>query len=162
MIEIDGACVGSIGQLHPRLQQRYELPKAPIVFELDLAPLLTRALPRNSELSRFQPVQRDISVTVSDSVAVQDLINAVNALSRSDSRLSALREFRLFDVYRAPPHSSKVAEASANVLLNKEKSLAFRMVLQDTSSAVSDAETDAALKAILEVLEQRFGARLRQ
>jgi len=161
MIEIDGARVGTIGQLHPRLQQRYEFPKAPIVFELDLAPLLTRALPRNAELSKFQPVQRDISVTVGDSVAVQDLIDAVNALSRSDSRLSALREFRLFDVYRAPPNSSKVAEASANVLLNKEKSLAFRMVLQDTASAVSDAEADAALKAILEVLEQQFGARLR-
>ena len=43
--------------------------RRPIVFEIDLEPLLVRALPRHGELSRFQPVQRDISVTVADSVA---------------------------------------------------------------------------------------------
>ncbi len=79
MIEIDGRRVGIIGQLHPRLQQHYELPKPPIVFELDLAPLLVRALPRHGELSRFQPVQRDISVTVADSVPVAAMIDAVHA-----------------------------------------------------------------------------------
>ena len=65
-------------------------------------------------------------------------------LSLSERRLSALREFRVFDVYRVPPNSSKVAEASANVLLNKEKSLAFRLVLQDTERPVTDADADAS------------------
>jgi phenylalanyl-tRNA synthetase beta chain len=162
MIEIAGRRVGTIGQLHPRLQQRYELPKAPIVFELDLTPLLVRPLPRHSELSRFQPVVRDISVTVADAAPVQAMIEAVVMLSRSDRRLSALREFRVFDVYRVPPNSSKVAEASANVLLNNEKNLAFRMVLQDTERPVSDADADAAVEVIVEVLKQRFEARLRQ
>ena len=90
------------------------------------------------------------------------MIEAVVMLSRSDRRLSALREFRLFDVYRVPPNSSKVAEASANVLLNNEKNLAFRMVLQDTERPVSDADADAAVEVIVEVLKQRFEARLRQ
>jgi len=162
MIEIEGRRVGTIGQLHPRLQQRYELPKAPIVFELDLAPLLVRPLPRHSEVSRFQPVLRDISVTVADAVPVQAMIDTVVTLSRSDRRLSPLREFRVFDVYRAPRNSSKVAEASANVLLNNEKNLAFRVVLQDTGRPVSDADADAAVEVIVEILKQRFDARLRQ
>ena len=162
MIDIDGRPVGMIGQLHPRLQQHYQLPKPPIVFELDLAPLLVRTLPRHSELSRFQPVRRDISVTVADSEPVAAMIDAVHAAARSERRLSALHEFQVFDVYRAPPISSKVAEASANVLLNKEKSLAFRLVLQDTERPVSDAEADAAVEVIVEVFEQRFDARLRR
>ncbi len=162
VVEVDGRRAGYIGQLHPRLQQKYELPKAPVVFELDLAPLLEQPLRRHAEISRFQPVQRDISVTVGDSVPAQAVIDAIRAQSRSDGRLSALRAFRLFDVYRAPPNSTKVAEASANALLNNEKNLAFRAVLQDTERPVSDADADAALGAILEVLEQRFGARLRQ
>ncbi|MEO8186018.1 MAG: phenylalanine--tRNA ligase subunit beta, partial [Burkholderiaceae bacterium] len=149
-------------QLHPRLQQQYELPKAPIVFELDLGPLLVRALPRHRELARFQAVQRDISVTVLDSVPVQAMLDAVLTRSVSERRLSVLREFLVFDVYRIPPNSSKVAEASANVLLNNEKSLAFRLVLQDTERPVTDADADATVKAVLEVLEQQFGARLRQ
>lgn len=161
-VEFEGQPIGFVGQLHPRLQHKYELPKAPIVFELDLAPLLKRPLPVHAGISRFQPLQRDISMTVDDSVPVQAFIDSVHALSRTDGRLSALREFWLFDVYRAPPNSSKVAEASANALLIKEKNLAFRIVLQDTERPVSDADADAAVGAILEVLEQRFGARLRQ
>ena len=155
-IEVDGRRVGIIGQLHPRLQQQYELPKPPIVFELDLEPLLMRVLPRHRELARFQPVQRDISVTVADSVSVQSMLDAVLTRSVSERRLSALREFRVFDVYRIPPNSSKVAEASANVLLNNEKSLAFRLVLQDTEHPVTDADADATVKAVLEVLEQQI------
>jgi phenylalanyl-tRNA synthetase beta chain len=90
------------------------------------------------------------------------MIDAVFALAHSERRLSALREFQVFDVFRAQPISSKVAEASANVLLNKEKSLAFRLVLQDTERPVSDAEADAAVEVIVEVFEQRFNARLRR
>ena len=120
------------------------------MFEVDLAPLLVRALPRHRELSRFQPVLRDISVIGGRRrFPPQAMLDAVYALARSDRRLSALREFRLFDVYRAPPNSSKVAEASANALLNKEKSLAFRIVLQDTERPVSDADADAAVEAVL-------------
>ena len=160
-VEVDGRPIGIIGQLHPHLQQQCELPKPPIVFELDLEPLLMRVLPRHCELARFQPVQRDISVTVADSVSVQSMLDAVLTRSVSEHRLSALREFRLFDVYRLPPNSSKVAEATANVLLNNEKSLAFRLVLQDTERPVTDADADATVKAVVEVLEQQFAARLR-
>jgi phenylalanyl-tRNA synthetase beta chain len=161
-VELDGATVGFVGELHPRLQQKYELPKPPVVFELDLAPVLARPLPRYGEVSKFQPVTRDISVTVADDLPVGALEEAVRALSSADGRLSALREFRLFDVYRPRTDSSKVAEASANALLNKEKSLAFRVVLQDTDRALNDADADAAVSAIVEELEKQCGARLRR
>ena len=161
-VEADGTTVGFVGELHPRLQQKYELAKAPVVFEVDLAPLLARPLPRFAEVSKFQPVTRDISITVDDSLPVAAIEEAVRSLSRADNRLSAVREFRLFDVYRPRPDSSKVAEASANALLNKEKSLAFRVVLQDTDRALNDADADAAIGAIVEGLEKQCGARLRR
>ncbi len=161
-VELDGATVGIVGELHPRLQQKYELQKPAVVFELDLVPVLGRPLPRYSEVSKFQPVTRDISVTVADDLPVGALEEAVRVLSSADGRLSALREFRLFDVYRPRTDSSKVAEASANALLNKEKSLAFRVVLQDTDRALNDADADAAVSAIVEGLEKQCGARLRR
>jgi phenylalanyl-tRNA synthetase beta chain len=161
-VEIAGATVGFVGELHPRLQHKYELPRAAIVFEIDLAPLLARPLPRYTEVSRFQPVIRDISITVPEDLPVAQIEEAVGILSRADGRLSAVREFRLFDVYRPRPDSSKVAEASANALLNKEKSLAFRVVLQDTDRALNDVDADAAVGAIVEGLEKRCGARLRR
>jgi phenylalanyl-tRNA synthetase beta chain len=161
-IEVVGRSVGYAGQLHPRLQQKYELPKPPLVFEVELAPLLDRPLPRYAEVSRFQPVERDISVTVGESVPVQAIVDAVYARSRTDGRLSSLRAFRLFDLYRATLNSSKVTEASANALLNKDKSLAFRMVLQHTERPLSDADADSAVEVIREVLERSFGARPRR
>jgi phenylalanyl-tRNA synthetase beta chain len=161
-IEADGATVGVVGELHPRLQQKYELPKAAVVFEVDLAPLLARPLPRFQPVPKFQPVMRDISISVDDALPVAAIEDAVAAMAGKDSRLSALREFRLFDVYRPRTDSSKVAEASANALLNKEKSLAFRMVLQDTDRPLNDADADAAVGAIVEGLEKQCGARLRR
>jgi phenylalanyl-tRNA synthetase beta chain len=99
---------------------------------------------------------------VADALPVAAIEDAVAAMSRADGRLSAVREFRLFDVYRPKADSSKVAEASANALLNKEKSLAFRIVLQDTERALNDDDADAALAAIVEGLEKQCGARLRR
>ena len=161
-VELGERSVGYLGQLHPRLQQKYELPRAPLVFEVELAPLLQRSLPRYAEVPRFQPLERDISVAVNESVPAQAIVDAVHARSRTDDRLSALRAFRLFDLYRAPLNSSKVAEASANALLNKDKSLAFRVVLQHTGRPLSDTDVDTAVEVILEVLERDFGARPRR
>lgn len=35
-IEVDGVAVGWVGELHPRWRQAYELPQAPVLFELDV------------------------------------------------------------------------------------------------------------------------------
>jgi phenylalanyl-tRNA synthetase beta chain len=56
---------------------------------------------------------------------------------------------RLFDEYRGKG------------LENKEKSLAFRFWLQDTERTLSDAEADAAMRAVTELLAGRHRARLR-
>jgi phenylalanyl-tRNA synthetase beta chain len=112
-------------------------------------------------LSRFQPLQRDIAVWVDESVSYQQVVTAIDIRSRADDRLSALQEVRLFDVYRAPAAAS-TREVSANTLLNKEKSLAFRIVLQDTARPLSDTDADAAVAAVVEELTRSCGARLRQ
>jgi phenylalanyl-tRNA synthetase beta chain len=97
------------------------------------------------------------------SVTVQKVLDAAHDLARRDARLACLRDIRLFDVYRALPQDSrKVAEADANALLIKEKSLAFRIVLQDTEKTLSDADADAAVTALVVGLSQAVGARLRR
>jgi phenylalanyl-tRNA synthetase beta chain len=47
-------------------------------------------------------------------------------------------------------------------LLYKGKSLAFRVVLQDTDRTLSDAEADAAMTAIVEGLGTDLGGELRR
>ena len=162
-IELDGQPIGWIGELHPRLQQKYELPRAPVVFELDVDPLLPTPLPRFKDVPKFPAVLRDVALWVDASVTFQRVLDEVARIARTDDRLRVLRDFHLFDVYRpGGEDSSKFAGATANALLNKEKSLAFRMVLQDTDRTLADADADAAVAAIVDGLGARIGARLRQ
>ena len=142
--------VGFIGELHPKLVHEYGLPNAPVVFELEVEPLLTLELPRYTPVSKFQPMHRDVAVVVPADFEVQVLMDAVNDARVSDARLGALVSFGLFDLYRP-----KTEEGDA------EKSLAFAVELNSTGEeALTDAEADATMQALVEVLE-RAGARLR-
>jgi phenylalanyl-tRNA synthetase beta chain len=162
-IFVAGVPVGWIGELHPRLQQKYELPRAPLLFEIDVEPLQKLELPEYRPVPRFPAVIRDVSLLLDLAVPVQSVLDAVSELARADARLACLRDIRLFDLYRATPADSrKVAGVDPNALLIKEKSLAFRIVLQDTEKTLSDAEADAAIAALVEGLGRTVGARLRQ
>jgi phenylalanyl-tRNA synthetase beta chain len=65
------------------------------------------------------------------------------------SRPAVVQDLWLFDLYRG-----KGVDAG-------KKSLAFRVVMQDTSKTLTDAEAEAAMAQLLQVLAQRFGAKLR-
>src|SRR5690606_28345964 len=60
----DHGPIGWIGELHPELQHALELPAAPILAEVDLAPALVRRLPAYEESSRFPPIVRDLALVV--------------------------------------------------------------------------------------------------
>lgn len=77
-------------------------------------------------------------------------MDAVHDARVSDARLGALVSFDLFDLYRPKSEEGEV-----------EKSLAFAVELNSTGEEpLSEAEADAAMRALVEVLE-RAGARLR-
>src|SRR6185436_15534384 len=75
-IEIGGQVIGHVGELHPRWRQAYELPTAPVLFELDLAALLERDLPAATAIPRQQAAWRDLAVVVGDAVTHDALIAA--------------------------------------------------------------------------------------
>ena len=160
---LGGEPIGWVGELHPRWQQKYELPRAPVLFEVDVQPLLVAPLPAPQPVPRFPEVVRDVALWFDDSVPLQAVYDVVGELVAADARLRCLRQFRLFDLYRPSVRaSSKVEEVGANAMLNKEKSLAFRLHLQDTERTLSEAQAEAAVAAVVEGLSTRFNARLRR
>ena len=60
-VPIDGVAAGWLGELHPRLVRHYELPQAPIVFELDLRLLVRAAAPGGQAVSQLPIVRRDLA-----------------------------------------------------------------------------------------------------
>jgi phenylalanyl-tRNA synthetase beta chain len=143
-ILVDGCEIGCIGELHPEWVQKYELPLAPVVFEVDFAAVMAANVPAYTEVSKFPPVIRDLAIVVDKNLALQSLLDGLN------KRLPALvKDVHLFDIY-----------AGKGVAENK-KSLAFRIVMQDTQRTLLDSEVDAAMQQLVSCLEQAFGAQLR-
>ncbi|KFL50118.1 phenylalanine--tRNA ligase subunit beta [Burkholderia pyrrocinia] len=151
-IEVDGRAVGWIGELHPRLMQKYELPQAPVMFEIDADALIARALPAPTDVSKFPPVRRDIAVVVDQAVEVQALFDEMKkALAEEACRF--VQKVVLFDEFRAKSNTS-------GGLAAHEKSLAFRVTLQDAAGTLQDEVVDQAIQTLVERMA-RAGARLR-
>jgi phenylalanyl-tRNA synthetase beta chain len=140
--------VGWIGELHPALQQAYELPQAPVLFECDWDALAEMGLPAPVEISKFPAVQRDLAVVVKQSVAAQTLLDAMAAAGQT-----LVRHIEVFDEFRPGAGSSSMAA--------DEKSLAFRITLQNSAETLQDAQIDAAIAALLSALQKCCNARLR-
>ena len=140
--------VGFIGELHPGLQQAYELPQAPVLFELDLDPIRELGLPVPEELSKFPAVQRDLALVVKQSVSAQSLLDVMAA-----SKQNFVRNIELFDEFKPKAGSSSMAD--------DEKSLAFRVTLLNPNETLQDPQIDAVMATLLGAVEKKCAARLR-
>ncbi len=148
-VEFNGKVVGFIGELHPRLQQKYDLPLAPVVFEVDVTALQQVQVPSYQEISKFQAVTRDLALVVKQTVVVQNLLDVFKQEAQQNEVCKIVQGFVLFDEYRG-----KGLEAD-------EKSLAFRFSLQDTQSTLQDDKVEAAMQALVQAASQQFAAKLR-
>jgi phenylalanyl-tRNA synthetase beta chain len=140
--------IGWVGELHPALQQAYELPQAPVLFELDLDPIRELGLPVPEELSKFPAVQRDLAVVVKQSVSAQSVLDTMAA-----SKQNYVRSIELFDEFKPKAGSSSMAD--------DEKSLAFRITLLNPNETLQDSQIDAVISNLLGALEKKCAARLR-
>jgi phenylalanyl-tRNA synthetase beta chain len=141
---IDSAAAGWLGELHPRWQQKYDLPQPAVLFELEAEILAAAPLPQPRQPSRFPPVVRDIALLVDAGLPVQAFLDAVQA-----EKPPIVQEVGVFDLYQGQS------------LPAGRKSLAFRVVMQDTERTLTDAEADSARDALIELWGRRLGARLR-
>jgi phenylalanyl-tRNA synthetase beta chain len=141
---LDGQAIGWIGELHPLWQEKYELPAPAVLFEVDAAPLQQIELPVFQEVSRFPAVSRDVSVIVPETVPLQAILDDL-ALHKP----ALVESIRLFDLYRGPG------------VENGKKSLAFRVLLQDTQKTMTDLEVESAVAQLVERLVRQFGGKLR-
>ncbi len=140
--------IGHVGELHPKWRQEYDLPLAPVMFELDQDALLERDVPKFERVSRYQPVERDLAIVVKEAVTHAQVMAAVQAGGGQ-----WLRQSVLFDVYRP--------KAAAGGLAEDEKSLAVRLVLNRDDGTLTEEEIDATVKKVLAELGARVEARLR-
>lgn len=135
--------VGILGELHPQWQQEYGMPQAAIWFEIELNALTAQQVPSMTEIAKSLPVRRDLAVLVEDGVSVQTLLDAMQ-----QANAPFVQSVNLFDVYRG-----KGMEQG-------KKSLAFRVLLQDTQKTLTDLEIEPSIALLVQAMQQH-GAQLR-
>lgn len=143
-IRLNDNIVGWLGELHPRWQQKANLTKSVMLFEIDLGVLMRRAIPMAAKIPKFPSVRRDIAVIVADSVNAQSLLDSMYALNSP-----IISEIALFDVYRGKE------------MAHGKKSLAFRVLLQDTKKTLTESDIDLVISKLVKILKNKFEARLR-
>ncbi|MDP3672346.1 MAG: phenylalanine--tRNA ligase subunit beta [Telluria sp.] len=148
-IEVEGREVGFIGELHPRWLQKYDLPQAPVLFEVDAVALQQRKVPAYEEISKFPGATRDLALVVGQTVAAQDLLDAFAAEVQVNPAGNIVQAIVLFDEYRGKG------------LESDQKSLAFRFSLQDTQNTLQDDVVDAVMTAMAAAAKRTHNATLR-
>ncbi len=138
--------VGVVGEVHPRVLERYDLQGRPVAFfELDLE-VLSRATQgirrRYRSISRFPESERDLAVVVDadiPSARPKAIIDQHRLVARS----------ALFDVYTGPG------------IPEGKKSLAYRIVFQSHEGTLTAEQVNEARDEILRRLQREVGAELR-
>jgi len=146
-IDVDGALIGHLGEVHPQVKGNYKLPDKPLPAAiLDINTLLERVddLYNVEPVPDQPPVLEDLALVVDDDLPAQD----VQALIEQTGG-NTLRDVRLFDVYRG----EQLGEG--------KKSLAYSLVYQHPEKTLTDKEVLKIRNKIVKRLEKEIGAQLR-
>lgn len=139
----DGRVIGFVGELHPKWLQKYDLPQAPLVFEVDMDAVLQREKTRYQPVSKFQAVRRDLAFVLPENVSYAELESSLKTVSSP-----LVQEIALFDVYRGTG------------LPEGMKSMAVKVLLQDMENTLTDEAVEPVMAKLVDAAAA-VGGRLR-
>jgi phenylalanyl-tRNA synthetase beta chain len=143
----DGSILGILGELHPAEAMRLELSHPCVVFELDLANLMTYSTGSAGSVQpppRFPAVRRDLALVLDRDFPADTVVRTVSALD-----VALLESVELFDVYQGESIPAG----------KKSVALACRYRAKDRT--LTDEEVNRAHSLVTEQARSRLGAELR-
>lgn len=144
---VAGTPVGVLGELHPVIRERFDLPTLPVLAgEFDLEEILAQAETsfRVKPLSRYPAVVQDIALILDEGIPAARVAELIR---QSGGEL--LTQARLFDLYHGDP------------LPSGKKSLAYRLTFQAMNRGLADADAATVREKIVNRLKRELGAELR-
>ena len=143
-IERNGVTAGWIGLLHPGLEKAFDIQGKFYLFELSLAVMEEGGVPEFAALSKFPSIRRDFALVVDAGTAWADIRAVIG-----ETAPEIVRDVLLFDVY------------TGENIESGRKSLALGLILQDYFATLTDEVVQSATQEVLDALESRLGAKLR-
>ncbi|MDS0527491.1 phenylalanine--tRNA ligase subunit beta [Clostridium sp. SHJSY1] len=145
-IQLRGKSAGVFGEIHPDVQEEYDLDVPSYVAELDLDLLYEASNVKReyTPIPKFPAATRDIAVLVDDNTLAGDI---EEAMVRAGGSL--VEKITLFDIYKG----TQIAEG--------KKSMAYAIVYRDPKKSLTDNDVNKIHDKILKSLENKVGAQLR-
>ncbi|SHG06316.1 phenylalanyl-tRNA synthetase beta subunit [Desulfacinum infernum DSM 9756] len=145
-IHVADTLVGSVGRVHPDVQEAFDLKRDTYYLELDFETLyrLKRPHPGFSPLPKFPSVTRDMALIVADDLPVAAPLDYIRSL-----REPLVEQVDLFDLYRG----KQLGEG--------RKSVGYRIVYRAPDRNLTDEEVNALHERITEKVLAAFDAQLR-
>jgi phenylalanyl-tRNA synthetase beta chain len=141
----DGRSALMIGQVDPRVAERWDLPAETYIGEVDLASLLAVVRPPVATVPpKYPAALRDLAFVVDESLPYGDLASEVRGAAKE-----VLESVTLLDVYRG-------AQVGAG-----KKSFALRLVLRSQTGTLTDAEVAKATSRIEGRVLHKLGGTIR-
>ena len=146
-LKFDTQEIGTFGELHPLLREKFDLPaQAVLLGEFDLDALLARVPPMfaTRALSRYPVVTQDLAIVVDEAVPADSVYTLVRQTGGE-----LLQRAVLFDLYRGEP------------IPPGKKSLAYALTFQAMDRTLSDDDATKIRDRIVNRLRHEFKAELR-
>ncbi len=145
-ITLDGKLIGSFGEVHPLVQEAFELDQTAYVLEMAVEPLAASAVavPKYQHLPKYPAMSRDIAVVAPLEVSNEEIESVIHANAGE-----FLRSVRVFDIY-----TGKQVAAGC-------KSMAFNLTYQADDRTLTDAEVDASMQRVIAKAAEAYQAKLR-
>ena len=141
----DGGYLGIMGEVHPEVQETYELGTKTYVAKLNIPEMMNAANEKITykPLPKFPATTRDLSLICDDEIPVAELEKAIRGAVGK-----ILEKVTLFDVYKG-----KQIEAG-------KKSVSYSISMRSHDGTLTDEQADGAMKRALKALSA-IGAELR-
>lgn len=138
--------LGSVGELHPQLQDRLKCPSPVFLAEISLSNVFGRRLPEPvyRPLVRFPSIDRDFSFVIDKDIEFSKIRSAVQTLKIED-----LQDLRVIDIYQGshlPP---------------EKISLTVRLTFANPERTLTQQEVSDSAGRVVDELRREFGVEQR-
>jgi phenylalanyl-tRNA synthetase beta chain len=146
-LTLRGKEVGFFGELHPDIQERFELKSPAFVFELDISSIvdLIDEAKVYRALAKYPESTRDIAFIVDEDIPCGEIIRSIQGV---DTKF--IENVMLFDVYYG-----------GNIPRDK-RSMAFRIVYRSREGTLKYHEVEEIHSRVAKTMAERFDAEIRK
>jgi phenylalanyl-tRNA synthetase beta chain len=144
----NGVSIASMGSISKIVLDKFSIKQPVFYIYINWQQLLSQSKNKEitfKEIPKFPLVERDLAIIVDKRVSYDALADLVGSL-----HIDKLKNFKLFDLFESE-------KLGAN-----KKSMALKFIFSDKEKTLTDKETDAMMKRVIDVIENGLTAEIRR